>query len=402
GDSGGPLVCNKVATGIVAYGLSNGKPPRVYTKVSSFLPWIKKTMRSLQWCVVCGIQREPYIPENTTPEDDTVVGLLCDKAEQEEGQEQLARIAFLGDAAPPAPGGLSSVPWAGGSQELHWAPAEVRAPADKDQTQFNISTCALNITNLLCCMSTANGRIFLSAKIISGHESKPHSRPYMAFLRMRYPGKKCGGFLIREDIVMTAVHCWENYISVTLGAHDITKMEPTQQVIPVIRAIPHPAYNPWTSANDIMLLQLMWKAKLNAHVRPIRLPRKNNAVRPGRVCTVAGWGVRNATVRKMSHKLHEVDLKVQKNSTCRQEYKYYHYNSTIEICAGEPGTRKTSFKGDSGGPLVCSRVAQGIVSFGREDKRPPCVFTRISSFMPWIKKTMRHFTLQGPGQGAQD
>ncbi|XP_058396802.1 granzyme H-like isoform X2 [Diceros bicornis minor] len=47
GDSGGPLVCKNVIQGIVSYGRSDGSPPRAYTKVSSFLPWIKKTMKSL-------------------------------------------------------------------------------------------------------------------------------------------------------------------------------------------------------------------------------------------------------------------------------------------------------------------------------------------------------------------
>ena len=47
GDSGGPLVCKNVIHGIVSYGRNNGTPPRAFTKVSSFLSWIKKTMKSL-------------------------------------------------------------------------------------------------------------------------------------------------------------------------------------------------------------------------------------------------------------------------------------------------------------------------------------------------------------------
>lgn len=47
GDSGGPLVCNNVVQGIVSYGDSNGIPPAVFTKIQSFLPWIKRTMRRL-------------------------------------------------------------------------------------------------------------------------------------------------------------------------------------------------------------------------------------------------------------------------------------------------------------------------------------------------------------------
>ena len=47
GDSGGPLICGNVAQGIASYGRKNGSTPRAYTKLSSFLPWIKKTMKSL-------------------------------------------------------------------------------------------------------------------------------------------------------------------------------------------------------------------------------------------------------------------------------------------------------------------------------------------------------------------
>ncbi|XP_028643226.1 cathepsin G-like [Grammomys surdaster] len=47
-------------------------------------------------------------------------------------------------------------------------------------------------------------------------------------------------------------------------------------------------------------------------------------------------------------------------------------------------------QGDSGGPLVCCNEAQGIISYGSNNGNPPAVFTKIQSFMPWIKRTMRH------------
>nr|XP_023490504.1 granzyme H isoform X2 [Equus caballus] len=46
-------------------------------------------------------------------------------------------------------------------------------------------------------------------------------------------------------------------------------------------------------------------------------------------------------------------------------------------------------KGDSGGPLVCENVIQGLVSYGRRDGTPPQAFTKVSSFLPWIKETMK-------------
>uniref|UniRef100_A0A452QRN3 Peptidase S1 domain-containing protein n=1 Tax=Ursus americanus TaxID=9643 RepID=A0A452QRN3_URSAM len=49
-----------------------------------------------------------------------------------------------------------------------------------------------------------------------------------------------------------------------------------------------------------------------------------------------------------------------------------------------------SFHGDSGGPLLCAGVAQGIVSYGRGDAKPPAVFTRISPYVPWINKILKN------------
>ncbi|KAM9093619.1 mast cell protease 3-like [Megaptera novaeangliae] len=52
-------------------------------------------------------------------------------------------------------------------------------------------------------------------------------------------------------------------------------------------------------------------------------------------------------------------------------------------------------QGASGGPLVCNGMAQGIVSFGEENGTPPNVYTRVSSFLYWIQKTMSYYKLQG-------
>lgn len=43
GDSGGPLVCKNIAVGIVSFHDSDCKSPKlpyVYTRISTFLPWI--------------------------------------------------------------------------------------------------------------------------------------------------------------------------------------------------------------------------------------------------------------------------------------------------------------------------------------------------------------------------
>ncbi|XP_066131597.1 mast cell protease 1A-like [Saccopteryx bilineata] len=232
-------------------------------------------------------------------------------------------------------------------------------------------------------------------KIIGGHEVEPHSRPYMAFLQVKKPGytARCGGFLVREDFVLTAAHCQGCTITVTLGAHNIKKKEGTQQVIKVKEAIPHPNYDPDTKANDIMLLQLEKEVKLTAAVSVLRLPNRRVMVKPGMVCRVVGWG--RLDLSTSTNKLHEVELEIQKDELCISCYESP-YNRTTQICVGDPEKNQSTFLGDSGGPLVCGKLAQGIVSYGKKNGKPPRVETRISSFLPWIKRTMRRFQLQRP------
>uniref|UniRef100_A0A8C5ZH56 Granzyme B-like n=1 Tax=Marmota marmota marmota TaxID=9994 RepID=A0A8C5ZH56_MARMA len=177
-----------------------------------------------------------------------------------------------------------------------------------------------------------------AGKIIGGQEAVPHSHPYMAFLHIQTPNKTkgCGGFLVREDFVLTAAHCWGRTITVILGAHDIDEQETTQQVIPIRRAIPHPNFKR-KPFNDIMLLQLKNKAKLNAEVSLLKLPSRNSQVTPGMVCTLAGWGHIGQNIS--TTKLHEVQLEIQKDEECLSHFKSI-YDSTTQICVGNPKEKK--------------------------------------------------------------
>uniref|UniRef100_A0A8C5XJA4 Cathepsin G n=1 Tax=Microcebus murinus TaxID=30608 RepID=A0A8C5XJA4_MICMU len=208
-----------------------------------------------------------------------------------------------------------------------------------------------------------------AGEIIGGREARPHSRPYMAYLQIQSARRTsvCGGFLVREDFVLTAAHCWGSTIVAILGAHNVQRQERTQQRIPVLRAIPHPRYSHQTIHNDIMLLKLRNRIRRDQVVSPVALPQTQQRLRPGALCTVAGWGL--VSINRRTNRLQEVQLRVQQDQQCRQLFQFYTGQS--QICVGDPRERKTAFRGDSGGPLVCNNVAQGIVSYGKDSGTPP-------------------------------
>ncbi|KAL1791506.1 granzyme F, partial [Sigmodon hispidus] len=131
-------------------------------------------------------------------------------------------------------------------------------------------------------------------------------------------------------------------MKVTLGAHNIRVREKTQQIIPVEKAIPHPAYDFKDLSNDIMLLKLERKARRTEAVRRLRLPRDNAQVKPGRVCRLLGWGRTSLEATEGSAYLREAELNIQKDHVCKS---YFHsFIKNIQICAGDPKKRKAAFK----------------------------------------------------------
>uniref|UniRef100_A0A8C3UWX0 Peptidase S1 domain-containing protein n=1 Tax=Catharus ustulatus TaxID=91951 RepID=A0A8C3UWX0_CATUS len=185
--------------------------------------------------------------------------------------------------------------------------------------------------------------------IIGGKVVVPHSRPYMAYLKIEVKdqsGSKafsCGGFLIRPDAVLSAAHC------------------------------------------------LKKKAKINKNVKLISLPSSNEHVRAGTKCEVAGWG-RTSLDGSKTDVMREVELKVQNDKPCQKEFRKYQRRSMM--CVGDQNSGKSTYKGDSGGPLVCNKKAHGIVSHGMGRRLFPEVFTRVSYFEPWIRQQLRRFALQ--------
>uniref|UniRef100_A0A8C2P8N3 Peptidase S1 domain-containing protein n=1 Tax=Capra hircus TaxID=9925 RepID=A0A8C2P8N3_CAPHI len=197
------------------------------------------------------------------------------------------------------------------------------------------------------------------------------------------------GCISGDPMIPTPLLCSPcSSINVTLGAHNIKQQERAQQVIRVRRAICHPDYNPKNYSNDIMLLKLERKAKQTSAVKPLRLPRAKARVKPGQVCSLAGWG--QVAPGTPATTLEEAEVTVQEDQVCESLYPR-HYSRATQKCVRDPKKPSPCSlcpRGDSRGPLMCNGVAHGIVFYGEEHGRTPYVYMRISSFLSWIQTTM--------------
>ncbi|KAI8037575.1 hypothetical protein M5D96_009730, partial [Drosophila gunungcola] len=178
---------------------------------------------------------------------------------------------------------------------------------------------------------------------------------------------------------------------VKLGAYN--RSQPTAQYN-VLSAIRHPLYNNFRRVHDVGLLKLANIVVFNAFIHPICIILNHNIkslVELTRTFKAFGWGEKGDG--NQSDILQAITLNHLQRADCHRRLGM---NLTQQqICAGVHNG--DTCRGDSGGPLTNNvslnnasvhEVQFGIISYGTLMCNDTGVYTDVSSYVDWIKKSI--------------
>lgn len=179
---------------------------------------------------------------------------------------------------------------------------------------------------------------------------------------------------------------------------------------------------------DVSLIEVGERAQVRTKyekklpfINTVCLPIEGKEYAEGQAVKLAGWGdTESKDPKSKPEHLLTTDLILTNAEQCAdifskklQKVKDQYHSFKDFICADYHGERDAC-QGDSGSSLLQyaddKAVAVGIVSYGLgcATKGVPGVYTRTSSFMPWIKDISQHkekasvqFTLLSPGGNKQ-
>ncbi|XP_060655180.1 chymotrypsin-2-like [Drosophila nasuta] len=242
-------------------------------------------------------------------------------------------------------------------------------------------------------------------RIINGENAVPKQFPYQVYFEehINYDWEgNCGGVIISNRTVLTAAHCISDSMDafkIYFGTVDRTNIYETGQQRLIVKRkniIVHQEYDPHEFPNDIALIRLPAEILFDEYIQPAKLPNPDKLY-DNEVGVVSGWGEFDRNSGNTPNYLQYVTATIFPYEECKplvHKYEGLHasFHPTSYICS-KPSQGCTC-NGDSGGPLAIrnedgTSTIVGLTSFGMDgncDPNTPTIFTRVSSFLQWIKE----------------
>lgn len=227
-------------------------------------------------------------------------------------------------------------------------------------------------------------------RMVGGTDAAPNQHPYQVSIRS-YELHYCGGVIINSRWILTVAHCTirrnKESVTIVVGTDELNA---NGAVHAVSKIVIHPKFNSRKLANDLSVVKTATKLIFNKQVKAI--PLGSTYVGGGVKAIMTGWGSTSSSgIGYPPNHLQQLKTKTLSNSECRSRFKRRDFKTRIvrqKICTL---VRKGfgACRGDSGGPLTLKNAVIGVASWGVVCARgQPDAFTRVSSFRPWILKSI--------------
>ncbi|XP_077559512.1 venom peptide isomerase heavy chain-like isoform X2 [Haemaphysalis longicornis] len=267
------------------------------------------------------------------------------------------------------------------------------------------------------CGKTPNrpGHIDFRPVVHGGKDAELGAYPFMAAVfrdNVRVLNFWCGGTLIARRVILSAAHCFHNYLLdnhyvARIGGVNISDVSSGSFVErEVVSVHVHPDFDERLHYNDVALLFLN-RSVLPAHIRhPFACLPEAGSVPDANAATVLGWG-HDTFGGRLQTVLQQARIPLIDNQLCERRYeglsnyadKFPRGINGDFLCGGNlTNGGVDACQQDSGGPLLTNSTrdgrnffeAIGVVSFGVGcgSASYPGVYSRVSNYVDWILNVM--------------
>ncbi|NXH27470.1 ACRO protein, partial [Myiagra hebetior] len=135
-------------------------------------------------------------------------------------------------------------------------------------------------------------------RVVGGTGALPGAWPWMVSIQhpwMADLGHLCGGSLITTQWVLTAAHCFSEFMNISMmyvliGATQLTHPGPGAQMRSIKQLWVHQDYDPVDMSYDIALLELDHPVQCSPYIQLACVPDATLRVSELHNCWIAGWG----------------------------------------------------------------------------------------------------------------